>query len=176
MTLDTTLEPQEAPMSSYALKNGTIIALVGIAISLVIYFTGNIAQSWAAWVGLPLIIFLYYFFQKKFRDEHQGGYISLGKAFKLGAIMVLVGAIFNAVYSYLIFSDPEVMDQIMEKTYNDMIDGGQTASQAEQAMEMASAFMTPGAMMAFGLIGGIIIGLIIVLITGAIVKREPAFN
>jgi ABC-type multidrug transport system fused ATPase/permease subunit len=176
MTLDTLKDPVEAPMASFALKNGLITALVGIAISLVIYLTGNIAQTWAGWVGLPVIIYLYYFFQKKFRDEHQEGYITFGKAFKLGALMVVIGSVLNGIYSYFVFSDPEVMDQILEKSYNDMVDNGMNSSQIDQAMEMSASFMTPAAMMAFAAIGGIFFGLILVLITSAIVKKDHAFN
>jgi hypothetical protein len=176
MTLDTLKDPIEAPMTSFALKYGLITAMVGIAISLVIYLTGNIAQAWAGWVGLPVIIYLYYFFQKKFRDEYQEGYVSFGKAFKLGALMVVIGSVVNGIFTYFIFSDSEVMDQIMEKSYNNMVEKGMSSAQIDQAMEMSASFMTPTAMMAFAALGGIFFGLILVLITSAIVKKDHAFN
>lgn len=176
MTLDTLKDPVEAPIGSFAMKHGIILGLISIAISLVVYWTGNMAASWAPWVSLPVYIYLIFFFQKKFRDKNQGGYIRYGKAFGVGFLMTIVSLILSSVYTFIVFQDSEVIDQIMEKSYNDMVDRGMSSGEIDQAMGMMEPFMTPGMMVIWSVLGGLFFSLVICLITSAIVKKEHSFN
>lgn len=176
MTLDTLKEPVEAPIGSFAMKHGVILGLITIAISFIVYLTGNMASSWASWVTLPVYVYLIYFFQKKFRDKNQGGYIRYGKAFGVGFLITVVSSLLGAVYTFFVFQDSEVIDQIMEKSYNDMVDQGLSSGEIDQAMGMMEPFMTPGMMVMWAAVGGLFMGLIICLITSAIVKKEHSFN
>jgi hypothetical protein len=176
MTLDTLQDPVEAPVGAFAIKHGIILGLISIGISLIVYLTGNMASSWASWVTLPVYIYLIFFFQKKFRDQEQGGYIRYGKAFGVGFLMTVVSSVLSAIYTFFVFQDSDVIDQIMEKSYNDMVDQGMSSGEIDQAMSMMEPFMTPGMMVMWATVGGLFMGLIICLITSAIVKKEHSFN
>lgn len=174
MTLDQSTDKIDAPINPNALKAGLLLAAFSIVFSLVIYFTGNITSDWANWTSVPFVLFIIYYFQKKFRDERQNGYITFGKAWKFGFAMSAVSTVFSAIYTYIIYSvDDSITDAVLEKSYDEMMaSGGMNATQAEQALEMTEKMITPGMMIIWVLVFGLIFSLIWPLITSAIVQRK----
>jgi len=173
MTLDSTDDMIVKPHGGFAFKHGLILGAVGIVMSLIIFFTGNITSNWAQWVSMPVTIILLVMFMKKFREQEQGGYMSFGKAFGLCFLMNVVSGIMGLILFFLYFQiDDTLEDQFLEKTYEGYIDSGMSAAQADQTIEMAAPFMTPGMMMVWGAVGMLIGTVIISLILAAIMKRK----
>jgi len=173
MALDELSERTQAPVAPSALKAGLVIGLVSIVFSVIMYFTGNATNSAAGWLSVPITGYLVYFFQKKFRDKLQNGYIKYGKAFGFGVVACVVSSILSGAYVYVLYTmDPSLKDQALEQTYNDMIERGMSEGQIEQSLEMAEMFMTPSAMLMMVLFMGLLFGVIVSLITSAIVKKD----
>lgn len=173
MTLDSTDDMMVKPHGGFAFKHGLILGAVGIVISLIIFFTGNLTSNWAQWVSMPVTIILLVMFMKKFRDQEQGGYMSFGKAFGLCFLMNIVSGVMGLILFFLYFQmDDTLEDQFLKKTYDSYIDSGMSVSQADQAIEMAAPFMTPSMIIVWGAVGMLIVAVIISLILAAIMKRK----
>lgn len=173
MSLDELSDRVQEPTMPSAIKAGLILAVVSILFSVILYFTGNATNNSMAMFSIPLIFFVVYYFQKKFRDEKQNGYITYGKAFGFGVLMCVVSSAISGIYTYILYSaDPSLKEDILEQSYNDMIAQGMPAGQIEQAIEITETFLTPGMMVFWALVAGLIMGAVISLITSAIVKRN----
>ncbi len=174
--MEENVEVKPASTRSVGVKWGLIGAGVGIALFVIynvlkIDFTSG-PLSWLSYVIIAAFIFLA---QKEFKD-HGDSFMSFGQgvgiAFWYGLTASAISSVFT--YIYVKFIDGGMMDMIKEKQIQKMQEQGMSEDQIEQGMEMASKFMTPEAILGFGLVGGIfmaiIIGLIITIFTQ---KKNP---
>jgi uncharacterized membrane protein YeaQ/YmgE (transglycosylase-associated protein family) len=177
------VDPDEVGVGQTAIRYGIIGGLISIALSI-----ASIAMGWnqpgnsmAMLVGILAFIILIgvlTFAIKTHRDDDLGGYITLGRAVKVGVltaiIMGLLGAVFNVVHQTLI--DPGYMDTMMEASRTQLEDSGMDDDQIDAALSMTSMFTSPIVTAIFGLISSAVIGAIISLIAGAIMKKENPYT
>jgi len=172
-------------------KNIVIYGLTaGIVVSVLMLFTtnylsycaGNVDYDTSMLIGYAsmLIAFSIVFVGiRNYRNKYNGGFISFGKAFKIGIIMVLIAStIFVAAWliDYFFFMPPG----FIEKSFAYELDKlkGSGASQIEidkQTKEMANferMYKNPffNAMMTYAII--LPVGLIVTLISALILKRK----
>lgn len=182
-SIDSRPQPEEVSPWPTGSRYGLLAGLVLIALSLVLYVTGmvdmtgqdttssilsNIVTFGTVVVALVLAV-------KQHRDQELAGLISFGRAFYVGFIVVLVIAIIQAVYAYVFFAfiEPDMISEMLEMAKERMMDQqGMSASDADNAMNMMSWSFTPGMFAVFGFFGTLIIGVIIALIVGAVMKRD----
>ncbi|NNC83458.1 MAG: DUF4199 domain-containing protein [Flavobacteriales bacterium] len=173
MTMDDMNDRIDAPVGKAAIRGGLILGLFGVVFNSILYFAGLLTEQWAGWLSVPIVLVILYFIQKKFRDEQQNGFITFGKAWKLGFLAGLVSTVINAIYTFILYSaDESLTDAALEKAYGDMMDQGMTSSQVDQAMEITEMMVSPTAMIFWVLLFGVIFGMIFPLITSAIVQRK----
>lgn len=180
------IDPSTVPYAKKAFTQGLIASLILIALNLLLSLTGLVkpgdtgAMTWISNILIwGLIAYFIYAAQTSHRDEDLGGYISYGRAFSVGGIVVLAITLITIVWSYIYFSfiDPDIFNTIRETSMEQMINQqGMSEEEAENAMEMMSFMWNPGMMSIFAGIGTVVAGLIIDLIVSAVVKRDnPAF-
>lgn len=180
------IDPSTVPYAKKAFNQGLIGSLILIAVGLVFNLTGlvepgkNNAMVWVAnLVNWAIIGYFIYAATTSHRDEDLGGYISYGRAFGVGAIVVLAIAVVTIVWSYIYFAfiDPDVFDTIREASMEQMINQqGMSEEEAEEAMGVLSFMWNPGMMSIIAGLGTAVAGLIIDLIISAVVKKDnPAF-
>lgn len=163
-----------------------IYALATILISLIVYFfdlTTLSLFSGAIIKGITILInfFIILFLTKKYRDEILSGFITYGKALLFGLIIGIYSSVIISAYNYTFNTaiDSEYQqntkDKIQEMTIDFMIEKGVPDSQIEKTIDKMNEKEMPSAIKTslLSIPGTIIFALIISLITGAIVKREP---
>ena len=180
------IDPGTVPYAKKAMNQGLIASLVLIVLNLITSLTGLVepgdsgAMSWIVnLITWGVIAYFIYAAQKSHRDDDLGGYISYGRAFSVGGIVLLAIAVITIVWSYIYFAfiDPDIFDTIREASLEQMINQqGMSEEDAERAMGMMDWMWTPGAMSLMAGIFTAIAGLIIDLIVSAVVKKDnPAF-
>lgn len=173
------VDPASVSIWPTAMRYGGILGAVSVVMGLVMYLGGltepENAQSGAAMglgclsgvitiVGLVLAI-------KKHRDQDLGGAISLGRAIGLGTATSLISGVIGALWGVILNNiiDPGMM----ERTREAMLDNAQPG-QEEFTETMANIFTNPVVGPLVTLVGSVILGLVLSLIIGAIMKKDPA--
>lgn len=168
---------QSTPVKSAILQYGTLLGVVGLVFNLMIFFLDMhyTQESSVGFVGIALTIGVICFGQYSFKKDN-GGYLSYGEAIKLGVGIALISGIIGVTYQVLLVNviDPDTIPKMMEVAKNKLIDDNPELSQEQldQIIEMQQKFTTPGMMVAFGLIGSLVIGFIISIISGLIFKKN----
>ena len=155
---------------------GLYSAGVGIAITLIEYFTGmdrTGAGSWFGWLGVPFLVLFIWMAMNERKQEDYGGNMTYGQCIGTGTLVGLFAGIVVGIFIYVYFTaiNPGFVDFMVQKQ--------QAAMQAQQmdpeklrgAMSMMKSMFIP-----FGvggaLLGDTIFALIISLIVGAFVKTK----
>ena len=182
-TLDTPT-PQKS-LVSRATTAGLLIALVTAIFGLVFYVTGwdidsmtNSALNW--FKNLSMIGITYYFIHvavQQHRQIDRGGYLTVGNAIGLGTMAGVVSGVVGAIWGYIFmtFIAPGMMDTIKEVTLQQMQDQGQSAEQAEQALEMMSFFFSPTFFTMMVIFMSVLFGFLAGLVSGLILKKDKPY-
>lgn len=168
-----------------AINGGLLLGLIQIIYSVIMYVF-DIMPIGLSKMGIMFVIsLLIYFFiifysSKSYRNNVLGGYISFGQAFVFGLLLAVFSAILFAIYNYIFnaFIDPDYSEKILSAskswTESFMESKGVAEAQIEEAMDKidAKGIVTPLKSVKQALIGGTVFGVIISLITAAIVKKK----
>ncbi len=175
------VDPASVSVWPTAIKYGGILGAIAVVLGLIMYLTGmtdpessNPAVSGGiGCLSIILTIVIYVMAVKKHRDVDLGGAISFGRAFGVGMATSLVYGGISVVWG-LLFNNLIAPD-MMEKTREMMMEQAQPGQ--EGMMEtIANVTTSPILGPIATLIGSLIIGAIVSLIVGAIMKKEPAPN
>ena len=165
-------------ISPFGVKFGVIASLSVIIYSMILNITGlNTSQS-LGMISYILIGGIMYVACKNYKEANQG-YISFGGGFGLSMMIAAISGAISSVftYVYMVFVDSSILELIKEKQLEEFEKQGLTDAQIEQALDMASTFMTPGFISSMAFVGILLIGAIIGLIVAGIVKNSrPLFD
>lgn len=164
--------------SAVGIRYGLLTGLVSVLISFGLN-TAHLEQSPLKWLGAMVLIAGIMLAQREFK-QRDGGFMSYGQGLGVGVIVSAVAGVLGSVFTYVYMTmiDPELVTRLMDKARADMeARGGLTDAQIDQAMAMSAKFTSAPVLTIFALIGSIIIGLIISLVTSAIIKNtRPEFE
>ena len=165
-----------------AAKSGLTLGLIGIIITLLIYFINAklLANMWVGIVILVISLTLVVMFGMAFRKQ-VGGYLSFKHAFLYSLILLLVAGLIGQSFNFLLFNviDPDlpqlVTNAALENTEAMLEKFNVPDEEMDKALErtesqMANQYKISGVMKAY--FYSIIVYAIISLITGAIIKRR----
>ena len=154
---------------------GGVLGLALIVVSLVLYLLDMTEASWAQWVSYAIIAAMIYLGTQAKRTS-QDGFISYGQGLSAGTGIAFFASILVAFYTFVFFSfiDPDMLEELILRTEDQMYDQGMPDDQVEMAMSMTRKFMMPGPMAAMVVLSYTIVGLIVSLITSAILKKEDS--
>jgi hypothetical protein len=167
-----------ASTTSIGLRYGLLAGLIGIIISFVLNVS-HLEQSPAKWLSILVLIAGIILGQKAFRQAN-GQYMSYGQGLGVGVVVAGVSAVLSAVFSYIYvtFIDPDMTARILDKARADLeARGNMSDAQMDQAMHWTAMFVQGPALVGIALVGGLIMGLLISLITAAVLKNpKPEFE
>jgi uncharacterized membrane protein YeaQ/YmgE (transglycosylase-associated protein family) len=105
-----------------------------------------------------------------------GGFLSLGEALKTGLAIALIAGIVGSIFSYLFVTviEPDFAVNMLEATRVKMIEQNpdMTEEQMTMTLGMTEKMMSPGILVAFGIIASLFFGFIISLIAGLVMKQN----
>jgi len=162
-----------------ALRYGLIMSAVMVFLMVLTYITNIIENPiWFVLNGLVSIIIMsiiLYVAIKKHRDEEQEGFITLGKAVGVGALVSLVYAIVGGIFNLILneFIDPDLTERIsisFAEWMADLIGDDSVIDQTEERMEENNNYFN----FFSGLFGIPCCSAVISLIFGLILQKEPS--
>jgi len=125
---------------------------------------GRLVQylSYAIWIGAIVMAI-------RAHKTELGGYISFGRSFLTGFATILVMGLLSAVWTYFFFTilEPEALDILLEGALSQMPE-----DQAEEAEDYMKMIFTPGVMVGMVVLMSLIVGCIVSLIAGLIMKND----
>lgn len=175
------MEQENTPLTSGspslfkgAIEPGLITSAAIIIYTMIIYVAGFHTVQWLGYIGSLIILLAQINFGAKFRKKEMDNNMSFGQAFKFGFSMAVIIALVTAVFNYFYFEfiAPDIIEMAIEKSYNDMIEGGLSEEQATVQMGYAMPWMNSVSFTLVGVVFSIIFGAISALIAAAFVKRE----
>ena len=172
------METKPRSLFNNALIYGLLTAVVSIVFSILAYILDIPYKSPIMYFSFIILLAGIIYGTLQFRNVYSAGYISFGKAFLSGFIIVMVAAVATSIFTYvfLTFIDPayleKIISQAMAETESKMLEKGLSDEQMEPALAMTRKFMSPGIMSLFSILGNAIFGAILALISAAFLKKE----
>jgi hypothetical protein len=156
------------------LTNGLILALEGIAYSLVLYFFDLTFNKTIGYINIPIQLGLLYFLLKSYRDNFMHGQITYGQSVGAGVVMFVYVAIIMAVYTYILWAviDPGLAKKSLAMAEEAMVKKGTPQAVIDAGMAFTAKIMKPGIMAFFSIFGSIIGGVIYSLLVSIFIKKE----
>jgi uncharacterized membrane protein (DUF485 family) len=183
---------KKTTLLNHSLMWGLIFGIVSIIFSLILWFLNILPSNLLIMFLLLLInIILTIVFVvigiKKYRDGVLGGKIDFGNAFLTGLLIVIFASVLSGIYNVVfnIAIDPQYYERTIQAskdwTSEFMMKKGVPEDTIEETLNKIDkkAKPTPFKMFRSGLIGSIIFGVIICLITAAVLKKDepvPGIN
>ncbi len=165
---------------STTLLYALIMAIGQIVLTLVGFFLGYQTDkiNQGTWFGLvPLVyaIAVYWLGLRAVREDDAGKYLTYGKAVGTGFMIALYSGLIGSVYAYVHFTfvNPNFADYLIEASRAKWVAAGMSDSQMDGAEKGMRMFTKPAIQAVVGFLMSLVFGLIISLITGAFLKRNP---
>jgi uncharacterized membrane protein len=162
------------------MKYGVIIALISavwvIAQDLVGLHDRYIEyQTTVGWLSFIIPIAGLFFAIKDKRDKEFEGVISYGRCLKTGMLTSVVSGTIGAVFQliFLNFINPGFLGTMKDYQRQSMLDNGMPAEQVDMAIGMMEFTMSPVFFTIMAFVGAVVGGLLISLILGAFLKKDP---
>lgn len=155
-----------------ALKWGIISAVFSIIYTTILYVTGLWTNPLLAWVSYIVLAACIFMAMKEYKSMNSG-FMGYGEGLGLGTLLSAVMGLLSAVYNYIYtsFVDTTITQKIIDLQRTEMEKRGMSEEQIDQAMQMTASFMSPGLMFLFGVLGVVFVGFILSLIIAAIQKN-----
>ena len=156
------------------LTNGLILALAGIAISLVLYFLDLTLNKTVGYINVPIQLILLYFLLKSYRDNYMHGQITYGQSVGAGAVIFVYYAIIMAVFTYILYAviDPGLVKKTMAISEEAMEKKGMPQAAIDAGMAFTTKIMKPAIMSIFTIFGSMFFGVIYTLLVSIFIKKE----
>ena len=172
------MEENQPKTGKLALTYGLILGGISVVFGLMLYSMDmHYQRDWTIQVvGIVITIVALALAINQFKKANNG-FLTMRQALKVGVGTALIAAVIGILYQYILanFIDPEFMNKAIESQMSEAIASGSiTSEQADQQMEMGKKFFWIG--YPIYLIFSVIIGFIISLILGLIMKKQkPAY-
>jgi len=160
---------------SAGIRYGLIAAVIGIAYFLILNTMGvDLTQGFWSWFRYCITIAIIIFAHKYYKDNGDGFMAygqGIGISFWIGAVSAVIGSIFT--YVYVKFIDASFIELMKEKQLEGFQARGMSEEQIDQAMKFSGMFMTPEAILGFGLVFGLLGTVIIGLLVTIFTQKKP---
>ena len=166
-------EIEQASPRAVGIKYGIVSGLLGIIFFIVIDVTGNAGNQSVSWLGLLITIAVLILAHREFKgtgDGHMEYKEGVGIGFWVGLIGSVISGIFTFIYVTTI--NTEYVTFLQDQQRMELEKQNMSDAQIDQAMEIASIFVSPGALLGFTLFFGILFTVILALIISAITKNS----
>lgn len=160
-----------------SIRYGLISGLVGIAFFVVLNLIGLGTHQGISWLAYVIMAAIIYLAHKAFKEEGDG-YMSYGQGLGIGTLVSLLSAVVGGVFTYIYvaYINTDYIQEILDKTREQMEKGGQQDAVIDQAMGIIEKATSPTIMPILGLVSTVFFGFIISLIVSAITQNKRPEN
>ncbi|MEN9448627.1 MAG: hypothetical protein RJA25_1917 [Bacteroidota bacterium] len=173
---DSNFQPNdhEIEIKETAIKFGVIGGLIGILVSLILFYTNLQFESWSKWIQSVVMVASIVLGVKLIADANKGKLIPFGILFKGGMLVTLVLTFISITFFfiYVHFIDTDFINGILDVSRQKMTQNGLGDDQIDKAIEISKKFLSPGIMAIISTISSLIIGAIVSSISAAVFKKE----
>ena len=163
--------------SKFSVPYGAILGLVITVLAVMMYISGMLlsGEQWPIYIFYLFFPFYIGYCVYTYRQKNSG-FLSLGKAIKIGVTVAVVGGIVYGIYNliFFYFIEPGISDQLIEVARAKMFEENpnMTEEQAEMTLGFVKKFSNPFFSSAIYMLLSAVFGFLYGLISGAIFKRE----
>ena len=156
------------------LTNGIIMALAGIAFSLMLYFLDLTFNKSIGYINIPIQLALLFFLLKSYRDNFMHGQITYGQSFGAGMVIFAYVAIIMAVYTYILWAviDPGLAKKALAFAEEGLVKKGMPQAGIDAAMAFSAKLMKPVVMAISSIFASLFGGVILSLLVSIFIKKE----
>ncbi|GAB3714518.1 DUF4199 domain-containing protein [Spirosoma flavus] len=164
----------------YGLIAGTIVgSMFGLTMPLL--RNGTLTSDNSMWVGYTTMVIalsLIFFGIKSYRDNHLGGAITFGSAFKVGIFITLIASVVYCLSWEICYNTvfPDFMDWYAQHAEADMRKDGTAEKEIARSMtelrKMAESYKNPLIRFAYTFMEIFPVGLIITLLSATLLRRK----
>jgi hypothetical protein len=156
------------------LTNGLILALLGIAWSLVMYFADLTFNKIQGYLFLLVLLGVLYFLLKSYRDNLMHGQITYGESVGAGVVIFLYYSICIAIFTYILYTiiDPGLVAKQLAFAEETMVKKGAPQQAIDSGMAITKKIMKPEVMAPLSILGNMIWGTILSLVVSIFIKKE----
>lgn len=180
MPLNLNLTKMKRTILVFGSISGLIIAAIMVYSTVTCIMRGDFDSSlWLGYASMILAFSLIFIGIRNFRDKHNDGVISFGKAFKIGFFIALISSsVYVGVWliEYYVFF-PDFMEQYSDHILNQArLDGATQAELDQKTSEMdmyKDMYQNPVFVVLLTYAEVLPVGLLITLISALILKRKP---
>lgn len=168
------MEAKTPSAGQSALYYGLLIAVALIVLHLVLYLVEQSRETLGMAISTIAFLAAIVVVQLDYRNKKCGGFISYGRAVKIGFLSVLIASIFVAVYMfiYLSYINPGEMQQTLLDAQQTVYNYGLSPEQEAQSLELQEMIHTPVVYAVGTILSYAIMGIIFSLITAIFIKKE----
>ncbi|SDQ66313.1 DUF4199 domain-containing protein [Flagellimonas zhangzhouensis] len=169
------MEEQQVKTGKFALNYGVLLGVISVVFGVMLYTQKMHYETSTAVIVISIVIMaaITFFAVNAFKKAN-GGFLKISDALKVAVGLALVGTIISLLYQYVLthFIEPDFMDKAMEiaKPKAMANNPNMTEEQWQQGVEMQKGFAW--IQYPVVLIMNSVIGLILGLITGLILKKS----
>ena len=166
------MEEQRAPsIARIATKYGLILGVLSFVIFLVVTMTG-IQQNWSSLVNIVLLIVLMVLAHQEFKKTHDG-MMTYAQGLGSGTLVSIVATVVTCVllFIYVEYINTGYLAAAMQTQQAALEQRGMTGAQAQRAMSMTAAMLTPVGIVVTSLVTGVIAGFIVALIVSIFTRK-----
>lgn len=175
------MEAQQAKARKFVLNYGLILGILLVLLGVIMYVLNyHLKPHWSFMViTFVLFISVVVYGIKAYKKENQG-FLSIGEAIKVAVGIALIAAIISGLWVVILSTvlEPDYMEQAIELQKQEAFANNPnlTEEQWDKGLEMSAAFRGPWITFAFTLVVDMLLGLIIGLIAGAIMKNKRPYE
>lgn len=168
------MEAKTPSAGQSALYYALILAVVLILTHLVMYLLDQSKETLGMIISTVIFIGAIIYVQLDYRNKKCGGFISYGRAVKIGFLSILFASVMMAVYMfiYLSYINPGEMQQALIDGQQQIYNMGMDPDGEASALKMQEMIHTPLVYAIGTIFGYAIMGIVVSLITSIFIKKE----
>ncbi len=152
-------------------------AVIGFTLAIIIYLTYVLQASASQMMGYLQFFFIaaaIYVSQKKYRDEHQGGHITYGKALGFGTLTIFFASLIVGVFSYALYAfiAPEILNELIVAAEKEMKHQGLSDKEINAGFRLVNLLATPFFMSLSTVFSTTFFGFLFALATSFLTKKD----
>lgn len=164
----------------FGLIVGTILSINMLYMVNMCYSNEDFESSEVLGYTAMIVVFSLIFFGiRNYRNKQSGGYITFGKAFKIGALIALVGSTMYVVtwlFDYYLFV-PDFMEKysahVLKEATREGATAAELAAKADEMEQFKEWYKSPALVILLTFLEVLPMGLLIALISALALKRKP---